>query len=57
MANKLMKKCLTSLVIMKMQIKGVKWQVLANTWSNWNFHIIASDEGDANRTVWRYLYI
>ena len=43
MANKLMKKCLTSLVIMKMQIKGVKWQVLGNTWSNWNFHIVSSE--------------
>ena len=43
MASKLMKKFLTSLIRMKMQIIGVKCQVLANTWVTWNLHVIASE--------------
>ena len=35
---------------MKMQIKDVKWQVLENIWSNWNFHIIASDSAMLTKT-------
>ena len=38
-----MKKFLTSLVKMKMQIKGVKCQVLANTWVTWNLRVITSE--------------